>query len=139
MIDTAHPTAGSAGRTSTYETGRTNGDTEAIRNLLFRLGVTAKYKGYFYVVHSVFLCMEGPERLLSVTKRLYPEVARKHKTNWKAVERNIRAVSVAAWSANHLFLETLANRPLDRYLYAAEFISVILNAVLTGGIVLSWR
>ena len=137
MIDTAHPTAGSAGRTSTYEAGRTNGNTEAIRNLLFSLGVTAKYKGYFYVVHSVSLCMEEPVLLLSVTKRLYPEVARKYSTNWKAVERNIRTVSVAAWSVNRLLLESLANRPLDRCLCAAEFIYVILNAALTGGIVLA--
>ncbi|GAB2045939.1 hypothetical protein AGATL06_24380 [Agathobaculum sp. TL06] len=137
MIDTAHYTAGSAGRTSPYEADRTNRNTEAIRELLFRLGVTAKYKGCFYAIYAVTLCMEEQELLLSVTKRLYPEVARKYKTNWKAVERNIRTVSAAAWSANRRLLEALANRPLDRYLYAAEFISVIWNAVLIGSIVLS--
>lgn len=139
MTDTAHPTAGSVGRTSTYEAGRTNGNTEAIHDLLFRLGITAKYKGYFYATYAVTLCMEEQELLLSITKRLYPEVARKYKTNWKTVERDIRTVSAAAWSANRLLLEALANRPLDRCLCAAEFISVILNAVLTGGIISSWR
>lgn len=57
MIDTAHYTAGSAGRTSPYEADRTNRNTEAIRELLFRLGVTAKYKGYFYAIYAVTLCI----------------------------------------------------------------------------------
>ena len=37
-------------------------------------------------------CAEEPERLLLVTKWLYPDVAKQYGTNWKAVERDIRTV-----------------------------------------------
>lgn len=61
-----------------------------IYDLLYRLGVTANYTGFFHTACAVSLCAKQPDRLLLVTKRLYPEVARQYRTNWKAVERNIR-------------------------------------------------
>ena len=56
--------------------------------------------------------MEQPERLRLVTKWVYPDVARHYKTNWKAVERNIRTVNGLVWQQNRLFLEKLAGRKL---------------------------
>ncbi len=61
-----------------------------IYDLLHRLGVTVNYTGFFQTAYAVYLIMENPKRLLLVTKWLYPEVAKQYKTNWKAVERNIR-------------------------------------------------
>ena len=62
-------------------------------DLLYSLGVTANYKGFLHTTYAVSLCMERQDRLLLVTKWLYPDVARRYGTNWKAVERNIRTVS----------------------------------------------
>ena len=47
----------------------------AIYELLYRLGVTANYTGFFHTACAVSLCMEQPERLVLVTKWLYPAVA----------------------------------------------------------------
>ena len=68
-----------------------------IYDLLYRLGVTANYAGFFQTASAVQLCMERPERLLLVMKWVYPDVARYYKTNWKAVERNIRTAVSTVW------------------------------------------
>ena len=64
-----------------------------VYNLLYHLGITANYTGFRYIAYAVALCVTQPERLQLVTKRVYPEVAKQYGTNWKAVERNIRAVN----------------------------------------------
>ena len=73
-----------------------------VYDLLYHLGVTANYTGFFQTASAVQLCMEQPERLLLVTKWVYPDVARQYKTNWKAVERNIRTVNRLVWEQNVL-------------------------------------
>ncbi|MCI9479680.1 MAG: hypothetical protein HFI21_11815 [Lachnospiraceae bacterium] len=65
-------------------------DFSEIYDLLYSLGVTANYTGFFHMASAIALCREQPGRLLLVTKCLYPEVAKQYNTNWKAVERNIR-------------------------------------------------
>lgn len=39
--------------------------------LLYQLGVTANYIGFFYTAYAMSLCAEQPDRLLLVTKNLY--------------------------------------------------------------------
>ena len=80
-------------------------------HLLHRLGLTANYRGYFYVSYGIMLCAKEQERLLLVTKRLYPEVAKRYGTNWKAVERSIRTASGVIWRGNRLLLEEIAGNP----------------------------
>lgn len=98
-------------------------------NLLYQLGVSANYKGFFHAAHAVTLCMQQQERLLLVTKWLYPDVARHYGTSWKAVERNIRTVSAIAWERNRPLLETLAQRHLERCPCPAEFLALLFHAV----------
>ncbi len=59
--------------------------SEDAYHLLHRLGATANYTGFSYLVRALQLCAEEPERLLLVTKWLYPDVAKQYGTNWKAV------------------------------------------------------
>ena len=49
--------------------------SEDAYHLLYRLGATANYTGFSYLVRALQLCAEEPERLLLVTKWLYPDVA----------------------------------------------------------------
>ena len=81
-------------------------------DLLYHLGVTANYTGFFHTAYAVSLCVERPDKLLLVTKCLYPEIAKRYQTNWKAVERNIRTVGGIIWQENRPLLEKLALRPL---------------------------
>ena len=94
-----------------------------ICDLLYRLGITANYVGFFQTACAVSLCVEEPDRLLLVTKDIYPEVARRCGTNWKAVERNLRTAGEIIWRENRPLLEELApghfvrgsRRELDEY------------------------
>ena len=43
--------------------------SEDAYHLLYRLGATANYTGFSYLVRALQLCAEEPERLLLVTKR----------------------------------------------------------------------
>ena len=68
------------------------GEFSAVCSLLCQLGITANYNGFFHAAYAVSLAIQNPNRLRLVTKRLYPEVAKRYVTNWKSVERNIRTV-----------------------------------------------
>ena len=96
-----------------------------IYDLLYRLGVTANYTGFFHMSYAVMLCAEQPGRLLLVTKWLYPEVAKQYRTNWKAVERNIRTVGDIIWRENRPLLEELARRPLEGKPRNAQLLAII--------------
>lgn len=101
--------------------------------LLYRLGVTANYTGFFYTAYAAALCVEEPKRLLLVTKWLYPEVAKQYHTQWKTVERNIRLVGDIIWRENRPFLERLACRPLAQKPRNAQLLA-ILAASLNGSV-----
>ena len=73
---------------------RTEIGTAEVCDMLCRLGATANYRGFSYTAYAVLLCVQQQDRLLLVTKWLYPDVAKRYGTNWKAVERNIRTVII---------------------------------------------
>ncbi len=85
-----------------------------IYDLLYQLGVTARYVGFFYVSYALQLCVKQPERLQLVTKWVYPDVARQYDTNWRAVARDITTVGNVIWKQNRPLLEKLARRPLKK-------------------------
>lgn len=94
-------------------------------DVLHRLGVTANYAGFYYVSYAVYLAIQKPERLLKVTKRLYPEVAEHYGTTWLCVERNIRTVLDIAWQNNRPLLEELAKSHLSYRPTAAAFLAIL--------------
>ena len=96
-----------------------------ICDLLFRLGVTANYTGFFHLVYAVQLCAEQPEHLLLVTKCVYPEVAKKYQTSCWAVERNIRTVSSIMWEQKRRALEHIAGRPLTHKSSNAQLLAIL--------------
>lgn len=96
-----------------------------IYDLLYSLGVTANYTGFFHTAYAVSLCVEQPDKLLLVTKWLYPEVAKQYQTKWKAVERNIRTVGGIIWRENRPLLEELARRPLAAKPRNAQLLAIL--------------
>ena len=101
-----------------------------IYDLLFRLGITANYTGFQQTAYAVALCVTQPGRLQLVTKWVYPEVAKRYGTNWKAVERNIRAVSGIAWEQGRPALEELAGRALPHRPYTAQLLAILSYSLL---------
>ena len=109
---------------------RTEIGTAEVCDMLCRLGATANYRGFSYTAYAVLLCVQQQDRLLLVTKWLYPDVAKRYGTNWKAVERNIRTVITVVWEQNRAMLEGLARRPLLQRPCAAQFLSILSNGLL---------
>ena len=100
-------------------------DAARVRALLCRLGVTANYAGFAQTAYAVSLAAGQPERLLLVTKWLYPDVARHFGTTWRCVERNIRTVSRMAWQTNRPLLEALAYHPLPGRPAVSVFLAIL--------------
>ena len=71
-------------------------------NLLLGLGFQAHQKGYRYLREAVLVVFEEPESLTSVTKILYPEVAKRYNTTDKQVERAIRNSIETAWTKGNI-------------------------------------
>lgn len=68
-----------------------------ISDIMHQIGVPAHIKGYQYLRKSIMLCIEDSEMMNSVTKKLYPTVAKEYGTTSSRVERAIRHAIEVAW------------------------------------------
>ncbi len=107
-----------------------NGDMEAqVTKIIHRIGVPAHIKGYQYLRTAIIMTIEDNEIINSVTKVLYPSVAKRYSTTSSRVERAIRHVIEVAWergdidTLNSYFGYTIQNtrgKPTN-----SEFIAMI--------------
>lgn len=68
-----------------------------VTDVIHRLGVPAHIKGYHYLRTAIIDSLEDRKLMESVTKQLYPIVARQHSTTSSRVERAIRHAIEIAW------------------------------------------
>ena len=73
-----------------------------LNHTLIRLGTKPNLKGYQYLKTAVELCLNDREELDGITKRLYPSVARKHRTSADKVEHAIRHAIESAWTRGNM-------------------------------------
>lgn len=71
---------------------------EIVTEIIHDVGVPAHIKGYQYLREAIVMSVLDMDMLNSVTKILYPEVAKKFKTTPSRVERAIRHAIEVAWS-----------------------------------------
>ena len=77
---------------------RDDADLEIIiSDIMRQIGVPAHIKGYQYLRESIILSIKDPDLMHSVTKVLYPTVAKTNKTTPSRVERAIRHAIEVAW------------------------------------------
>jgi len=69
-----------------------------VTNIIHEIGVPAHIKGYQYLRDAIIMSVNDGEMLSSITKRLYPTIAKNHKTTPSRVERAIRHAIEVAWS-----------------------------------------
>ncbi len=80
----------------TYSSG-SNDLEETVSNIMHEIGVPAHIKGYRYLRSSILLSIDSPDMISSVTRVLYPTVAKKYNTTSSRVERAIRHAIEVAW------------------------------------------
>lgn len=68
-----------------------------ISEIMHQIGVPAHIKGYQYLREAIILSVNSNEMMSSVTKVLYPTVAKTFKTTASRVERAIRHAIEVAW------------------------------------------
>lgn len=76
-----------------------------VTDMIHEIGVPAHIKGYQYLREAIIMTVEDIEMLNSITKILYPAIAKKYQTTSSRVERAIRHAIEVAWSRGKM--ETL--------------------------------
>ena len=105
-------------------------DMEAqVTKIIHQIGVPAHIKGYQYLRTAILMTIDDNDIINSVTKILYPAVAKKYQTTTSRVERAIRHAIEVAWdrgdvdTLNSYFGYTIQNsrgKPTN-----SEFIAMI--------------
>ncbi len=100
-----------------------------VTQIIHQIGVPAHIKGYQYLRTAILLTIDNSDIINSVTKVLYPSVAKKYSTTTSRVERAIRHAIEVAWdrgdvdTLNSYFGYTIQNnrgKPTN-----SEFIAMI--------------
>lgn len=76
-----------------------------VTEMIHEIGVPAHIKGYQYLREAIIMSVEDTTVLSSITKILYPEIAKRFKTTPSRVERAIRHAIEVAWNRGKM--ETL--------------------------------
>lgn len=110
--------------------GKNDPDLETqVTQIIHQIGVPAHIKGYQYLRTAILMTIGDSEIINSVTKVLYPSVAKKYSTTTSRVERAIRHAIEVAWdrgdvdTLNSYFGYTIQNnrgKPTN-----SEFIAMI--------------
>ena len=90
--------AGRAGQDNILKmNGADNSLEVTVSEIMHQIGVPAHIKGYQYLREAIILAVNDDEIMNSVTKLLYPTVAKTYKTTASRVERAIRHAIEVAW------------------------------------------
>ncbi len=73
-----------------------------VTDIIHKIGVPAHIKGYHYLREAIMLSVHDVDMLDSITKALYPTVAKKFNTTSSRVERAIRHAIEIAWDRGDL-------------------------------------
>lgn len=104
-----------------------------VTDIIHEIGVPAHIKGYQYLRDAIMMSVSDGEVLHSITKQLYPSIAKMHKTTPSRVERAIRHAIEVAWSRgkmdtiDSLFGYTVSNgkgKPTN-----SEFVALIADRI----------
>ena len=69
-----------------------------VTDMIHEIGVPAHIKGYHYLRDAIMMAVEDMNMLNSITKILYPTIAKNYQTTPSRVERAIRHAIEVAWS-----------------------------------------
>ena len=70
--------------------------------IIHDVGVPAHIKGYQYLREAIIMSVNDTEMLNSITKILYPTIAKKYQTTSSRVERAIRHAIEVAWNRGRM-------------------------------------
>ena len=96
-----------------------------VYGIIRKLGITSKYKGYYFLAEAVNMVMAQKDEQIRITKDIYPELARKFKATPSNIEHDLRTVVSVCWRTNKSGLDKIAGYPLKFKPTNSEFIDMI--------------
>ena len=123
----------SAGNTVRPQAVSLDSDELTVTEILHQIGVPAHIKGYQFLRDAILLTTADHSYINAVTKRLYPEIAKRNSTTASRVERAIRHAIEVAWdrgdvdTLNSYFgytIHSLRGKPTN-----SEFIAMISDKI----------
>ena len=89
-------------RSATTVDGKPKNLDASITSIIHEIGVPAHIKGYMYLREAISMVYNDIELLGSITKVLYPDIAKKYNTTASRVERAIRHAIEVAWRRGNI-------------------------------------
>lgn len=105
-----------------------------VTDAMLEMGVPAHLNGFRFLRTSIAMCLEDMELVSSVTKLLYPDVAKYYRTTEQKIERAIRNAIEVSWERGNIHIQEELfgysaregrNRPTN-----SEFIARIADMIL---------
>ncbi len=118
------------------DTGRVMTEHELnleVTNIIHEVGIPAHIKGYQYLREGILMAIKDMDVINSITKILYPSIAKRFSTTSSRVERAIRHAIEVAWdrgdvdTLNEIFgytIHTAKGKPTN-----SEFIAMIADRI----------
>lgn len=102
-------------------------ETEVIK-FVQKLGIRPNLNGYHLLIKAILLALKSPELLKSLTKGLYPKVAKDYGKNVKAVERNMRKAIESAYEYDPERIRSAFYYNVDKP-YISEVLSIAVESI----------
>lgn len=106
---------------------------KTISDFMLELGIPAHLRGYQFLRSAVEMCVEDMELVGSVTKLLYPDLAKMYQTTDTKIERAIRNAIEVSWDRGNsdLFEELFGYSNTVEYTRPtnSEYIAVVADYI----------
>lgn len=104
-----------------------------ISRFMLELGIPAHLRGYQFLRSAVLMCVQDMELVGSVTKLLYPDLARMYGTTAQKIERAIRNAIEVSWERGNsdIFEELFGYRNTSEYSRPtnSEYIAIVADYI----------
>ena len=102
-------------------------ETEVVR-FVRKLGIRPNLNGYHLLVKAILMALKAPNLLKSLTKELYPKIAKDYGKNVKAVERNMRKAIESAYEYDPQRIQSVFYYKVDKP-YISEVLSMAVESI----------
>lgn len=89
-------------RTLSYKSLNDKNLEKYVTAMIHEIGIPAHVKGYQYLRDAIIMCIGDMDLLNSITKTLYPDIAKKYATTASRVERALRHAIEVGWNKGRL-------------------------------------
>lgn len=107
---------------------------EKVSEILKKLGIAPDKNGFHYLRKAIYECYMEPSLLTSITKEIYPMVAKSFSKKESCIERSIRSAIETGWDrGDYEYSNELFQNCVDYYKTKptnGEFIAIIVDKIM---------